>query len=191
MALALSSKKDILFDDIRTATALAAYLGDMSDSLKGVSGKQREAEANAFVRDNKLNVDNTVKAAELAGKLEADYKREIKAASLKTKMNHRFGEDAAKIRKVIALGAACAVGGVLAANGMGAASVPVLFAGLVATADDRKMSDKDKAAVEKYGEAKRALFALKKIKKALSAESKAQTPANILAARKIKRDAGR
>ena len=191
MALALSSKKDVLFDDIRTATALAAYLGDMSDSLKGVSGKQREAAANAFVRDNKPDIDNKAKAAELAGKLEADYKREIKAASLKTKMNHRFGEDAAKIRKVVALGAACAVGGVLAANGMGAASVPVLFAGLVATADDRKMSDKDKADVEKYGEAKRALFALKKIKKALSSESKAQTPNSIIAARKIKRDAGR
>lgn len=191
MALALSSKKGVLFDDIRTATALAAYLGDMSDSLKGVSDKQREAAADAFIRDNKPDFENKVKAAELTGKLEADYKREIKAASLKTKMNHRFGEDAAKIRKVIALGAACAVGGVLAANGMNAATVPVLCAGLVATADDRKMSDKDKADVEKYGEAKRALFALKKIKKALSADTKAQTPASILAARKIKRETGR
>ena len=172
MSLALSSKKGVLFEDIQMATKIAVYLGDFSEFLGGVSRKEQNAAANAYMKANPLKTNNNAKALELVGKLETEYKNETKAASLKTRLRHRFGEKrSAEIVKLTALGAACAVGGVLAANGMGAASVPVLFAGLVATADNREMSDKAKADVETYGNAKRALFALKKMKKALMPES--------------------
>lgn len=172
MSLALNLKKGVLFEDVRMTTKIAVYLGDFSEFLGNVPRKEQNAAANAYIKANPLKTDNNAKTLEVLDNMEAGYKNEAKAASWKTKLRHRFGEDnAAKITKVAALGAACVVGGVLAANGMSAVSVPVLFAGLVATADDRKMSDKAKADVETYGNAKRALFALKKLKKALTPES--------------------
>ncbi len=192
MSLALSLKKGVLFEDIQMATKIAVYLGDFSEFLGGVSRKEQNAAANAYMKVNPLKTNNTAKALELVGKLETEYRNEAKTASWKTKLRHKVGEDnAAKITKVAALGAASAVGCVLAANGMTAVSVPVLFAGLVAAADDRKMSDKDKAAVEKYAAAKHALFALKKMKKALTPESANGKGRGMLAALKAKRGSER
>lgn len=172
MSLAIVSEKGISFEDIRTATNIAVYLGDFVDFIGGVPHGERNAAANAYIKSNPLKTNNKAKAAELVGKMETEYKNEAENASLQTKMRYKFGaENAAKIKKVTALGAASVVGCVLAANGMTAVSVPVLFAGLVAAADDRKMSDKDKADVAKYAEAKHALFALKKMKKMLSPKS--------------------
>lgn len=172
MSLAIVSEKGISFEDIRTATNIAAYLGDFVDFIGKVPHGERNAAANAYVKANPLKTNNKAKAAELVGKMETEYKNEAETASLQTKMRYKFGaEKAAKIKKVAALGAASAVGCVLAANGMNAAAVPVLLAGLVATADDRQMSDKDKADVAKYAEAKHALFALKKMKKMLAPKS--------------------
>ncbi len=172
MSLALSSKQGVLFADIQTATTVAVYLGDFVDFIGKVPHGERNAAANAYVKANPLKTNNKAKAAELVGKMETEYKNEAETASLQTKMRYKFGaEKAAKIKKVAALGAASAVGCVLAANGMNVAAVPVLLAGLVATADDRQMSDKDKADVAKYAEAKHALFALKKMKKMLAPKS--------------------
>lgn len=192
MSLALSSKQGVSFADIQTATKVAVYLGDFVDFIGGVSRGKRNEAANAYVKNNPLKTNNDAKAVELMDKMEISYKNEAKAASWKTKLRYKFGEDAsAKMVKLTALGAACAVGGVLTANGMNAAAVPVLFAGLVATADDRKMSDKDKAAVEKYAAAKHALFALKKMKKMLAAESANGKGRGMFTALNLKKQNGR
>lgn len=192
MSLALSSKQGVSFADIQTATTVAVYLGDFVDFIGGVSRGKRNEAANAYVKNNPLKTNNDVKAVELMDKLEISYKNETKAASWKTKLRYKFGEDAsAKMVKLTALGAACAVGGVLAANGMNAAAVPLLVAGLIATADDRKMSDEEKADVKKYADAKHALFALKKMKKALTPKVSGDKARDMFTALNLKKQSGR
>lgn len=192
MSLALSSKQGVSFADIQTATTVAVYLGDFVDFIGGVSRGKRNEAANAYVKNNPLKTNNDVKAVELMDKMEISYKNETKAASWKTKLRYKFGEDAsAKMVKLTALGAACAVGGVLAANGMNAAAVPVLVAGLIATADDRKMSDEEKADVKKYADAKHALFALKKMKKALTPKVSGDKARDMFTALNLKKQSGR
>ena len=192
MSLALSSKQGVSFADIQTATTVAVYLGDFVDFIGGVSRGKRNEAANAYVKNNPLKTNNDAKAVELMDKMEISYKNETKAASWKTKLRYKFGEDAsAKMVKLAALGAACVVGGVLTANGMNAAAVPVLITGLVAAADDRKMSDKDKADVAKYADAKHALFALKKMKRMLVSESNAGKKQVMPSAIKLQRHDGR
>lgn len=192
MSLALSSKQGVSFADIQTATTVAVYLGDFVDFIGGVSRGKRNEAANAYVKNNPLKTNNDVKAVELMDKMEISYKNEAKAASWKTKLRYKFGEDAStKMIKLTALGAACAVGGVLAANGMNAAAVPVLVAGLIATADDRKMSDEEKADVKKYADAKHALFALKKMKKALTPKVGGDKARDMFTALNLKKQSGR
>lgn len=192
MSLALSSKQGVSFADIQTATTVAVYLGDFVDFIGGVSRGKRNEAANAYVKNNPLKTNNDVKAVELMDKMEISYKNEAKAASWKTKLRYKFGEDAsAKMIKLTALGAACAVGGVLTANGMNAAAVPVLVAGLIATADDRKMSDEEKADVKKYADAKHALFALKKMKKALTPKVGGDKARDMFTALNLKKQSGR
>ena len=192
MSLALSSKQGVSFADIQTATTVAVYLGDFVDFIGGVSRGKRNEAANAYVKNNPLKTNNDVKAVELMDKMEISYKNEAKAASWKTKLRYKFGEDAsAKMVKLAALGAACVVGGVLTANGMNAAAVPVLITGLVAAADDRKMSDKDKADVAKYADAKHALFALKKMKKALTPKVGGDKARDMFTALNLKKQSGR
>ena len=192
MSLALSSKQGVSFADIQTATTVAVYRGDFVDFIGGVfCGKRNEA-ANAYVKNNPLKTNNDVKAVELMDKMEISYKNEAKAASWKTKLRYKFGEDAsAKMVKLAALGAACVVGGVLTANGMNAAAVPVLITGLVAAADDRKMSDEEKADVKKYADAKHALFALKKMKKALTPKVGGDKARDMFTALNLKKQSGR
>ena len=192
MSLALSSKQGVSFADIQTATTVAVYLGGFVDFIGGVSRGKRNEAANAYVKNNPLKTNNDVKAVELMDKMEISYKNEAKAASWKTKLRYKFGEDAsAKMVKLAALGAACVVGGVLTANGMNAAAVPVLITGLVAAADDRKMSDKDKADVAKYADAKHALFALKKMKKALTPKVGGDKARDMFTALNLKKQSGR
>lgn len=192
MSLALSSKQGVSFADIQTATTVAVYLGDFVDFIGGVSRGKRNEAANAYVKNNPLKTNNDVKAVELMDKMEISYKNETKAASWKTKLRYKFGEDAsAKMVKLTALGAACAVSGVLTANGMNAAAVPVLVAGLIATADDRKMSDEEKADVKKYADAKHALFALKKMKKALTPKVSGDKARDMFTALNLKKQSGR
>lgn len=192
MSLALSSKQGVSFADIQTATTVAVYLGNFVDFIGGVSRGKRNEAANAYVKNNPLKTNNDVKAVELMDKMEISYKNETKAASWKTKLRYKFGEDAsAKMVKLTALGAACAVGGVLAANGMNAAAVPVLVAGLIATADDRKMSGEEKADVKKYADAKHALFALKKMKKALTPKTDDGKARDVFTALNLKKQSGR
>lgn len=192
MSLALSSKQGVSFADIQTATTVAVYLGDFVDFIGGVSRGKRNEAANAYVKNNPLKTNNDVKAVELMDKMEISYKNEAKAASWKTKLRYKFGEDAsAKMVKLTALGAACAVSGVLTANGMNAAAVPVLVAGLIATADDRKMSDEEKADVKKYADAKHALFALKKMKKALTPKVSGDKARDMFTALNLKKQSGR
>ena len=74
---------------------------------------------------------------------------------------------------------------------MNAAAVPVLVTGLIATADDRKMSDEEKADVKKYADAKHALFALKKMKRMLVSESNAGKKQVMPSAIKLQRHDGR
>ena len=192
MSLALSSKQGVSFADIQTATTVAVHLGDFVDFIGGVSRGKRNEAANAYVKNNPLKTNNDAKAVELMDKMEISYKNEAKAASWKTKLRYKFGEDAsAKMVKLAALGAACVVGGVLTANGMNAAAVPVLITGLVAAADDRKMSDKDKADVAKYADAKHALFALKKMKKALTPKVGGDKARDMFTALNLKKQSGR
>lgn len=192
MSLALSSKQGVLFADIQTATTVAVYLGDFVDFIGGVSRGKRNEAANAYVKNNPLKTNNDAKAVELMDKMEISYQNETKAASWKTKLRYKFGEDtSAKMVKLTALGAACAISGVLTANGMNATAVPVLVAGLIATADDRKMSDEEKADVKKYADAKHALFALKKMKKALTPKVGGDKARDMFTALNLKKQSGR
>lgn len=175
MSLVLSSEKGMTLNDVETTMKIAAYVGGLADYIDGVSPQYRDSVADAYMEDHPLKVDDKAAAYNLVGKMEKEYKKETKSASLETKLQYRFGNKGAEVVKAVAFGAAAVVGGVMAAQGFDQAAAPtfIMAAGALctgahaATVDNKSRTD----AVEEYGKAKRALFALKKMKKALKPES--------------------
>ena len=175
MSLVLNSEKGMTLNDVKTTMKIAAYVGGLADYIDGVPKQYRDSVADAYMEDHPLKVEDKAAAYDLVCKMEKQYKKETKAASLDTKLQYRFGNKGAEVAKAVALGAAAVVGSVMAAQGIDQAAAPafVMAAGALctgahaATVDNKYQTN----AVEKYGEAKRALFALKKMKKALKPES--------------------
>ena len=166
MSLVLNSEKGMTLNDVKTTMKVAAYLGGLAEQINGVPRRYRDSVADAYMEDHPLTVDDKAAAYDLVGKMEKQYKKETKSASLDTKLQYMFGNKGAEVAKAVALGAAAVVGSVMAAQGVDQAAAPafVMAAGALCTgAHAATVNDKYQTnAVEKYGEAKRALFALKK-----------------------------
>ena len=183
MSLVLNSEKGMTLNDVKTTMKVAAYLGGLAEQINGVPRRYRDSVADAYMEDHPLTVDDKAAAYDLVGKMEKQYKKETKSASLDTKLQYMFGNKGAEVAKAVALGAAAVVAGVAAAHGADPAVVGALSVGVTAlaavvgkaaadgTEDKPEKIAKEEWNVQKYGDVKRALFALKKMKKALTPES--------------------
>ena len=150
---------------------VTAYLNGLYYATNGVPVDRRDAAADAYMKNSPLDVADKAAAVKQIDNLTRECENDAKSVSWRTKMNSRFGKRGKEIVKLATLGAASVVGGVLAVNGMTAASVAVLGAGLVAVQGERGLTAKEKADVEQYGAIKHGLFALKKMRRALTGES--------------------
>lgn len=180
MSLIIVAKNDKRMQDAATKLKVGMYLNGLMNQVDGVPKQYRDEVAEVYMEDHPMNFGekNKAKAVEEIENLQEFYGKEVKNTSLKTKMQAAFGHKGAEIARAVALGAAAVVGGVMAAQGIEPMAAPtvVLAAGALCTgahaATMPKASEQEKSDVEKYGDAKRALYALKKMKKVLAPESK-------------------
>ena len=179
MSLIIVAKNDKRMEDAATKLTVGMYLNKLMKQVDGVPKRYRDEVADVYMADHPMEFSekNKAKAVEEVENLQEFYGKEAKSASLKTKMQATFGYRGSEVARAVALGAAAVVGGVMAAQGIEPMAAPtlVLAAGALCTGANAatmpKASAKESSDVEKYGDAKRALFALKKMKKALAPES--------------------
>ena len=179
MSLIIVAQNSKKLEETATKLKVGMYLNGLMKQVDGVSKTERDGVADAYMKANPMNFGdkNKAKAVEEVENLQEFYGKEVKNASLKTKMQAAFGHKGAEVARAVALGAAAVVGGVMAAQGIEPMAAPtlVLAAGALCTGANAAMmpkaSEKEASDVEKYGDAKRALYALKKMKKALEPES--------------------
>ena len=177
MSLIIVAKNDKRMQNAATKLKVGMYLNKLMKQVDGIPKRYRDEVAEVYMEDHPMNFGDKAKAVEEIENLQEFYGKEVKNASLKTKMQAAFGHKGAEVARAVALGAAAVVGGVMAAQGIEPMAAPtlVLAAGALCTGANAatmpKASAKESSDVEKYGDAKRALFALKKMKKALAPES--------------------
>lgn len=179
MSLIIVAKNDKRMEDAATRLTVGMYLNGLMKQVDGVPKQYRDKVAEVYMEEHpmKFGEKNKAKAVEEIENLQEFYGKEVKNTSLKTKMRAAFGHKGAEVARAVALGAAAVVGGVMAAQGIEPMAAPtlVLAAGALCTGANAatmpKASEQEKSDVEKYGDAKRALYALKKMKKALAPES--------------------
>lgn len=177
MSLIIVAKNDKRMQNAATKLKVGMYLNGLMKQVDGVPKRYRDEVAEVYMEDHPMNFGDKAKAVEEIENLQEFYGKEVKNTSLKTKMQAAFGHKGAEVARAVALGAAAVVGGVMAAQGIEPMAAPtlVLAAGALCTGANAatmpKASAKESSDVEKYGDAKRALFALKKMKKALAPES--------------------
>ena len=177
MSLIIVAKNDKRMQNAATKLKVGMYLNKLMKQVDGIPKRYRDEVAEVYMEDHPMNFGDKAKAVEEIENLQEFYGKEVKNTSLKTKMQAAFGHKGAEVARAVALGAAAVVGGVMAAQGIEPMAAPtlVLAAGALCTgvnaATMPKASAKESSDVEKYGDAKRALFALKKMKKALAPES--------------------
>ena len=173
MSLIIVAKNDKRMQNAATKLTVGMYLNGLMKQVDGVPKRYRDEVAEVYMEDHPMNFGDKAKAVEEIENLQEFYGKEVKNTSLKTKMQAAFGHKGAEVARAVALGAAAVVGGVMAAQGIEPMAAPtlVLAAGALCTGANAatmpKASAKESSDVEKYGDAKRALFALKKMKKAL------------------------
>lgn len=178
MSLIIVAKNDKRMQDAAAKLKVGMYLNGLMKQVDGVSKQYRDEVAEVYMEDHPMNFGDKAKAVEEIENLQEFYGKEVKNTSLKTKMQAAFGHKGAEVARAVALGAAAVVGGVMAAQGIEPMAAPtlVLAAGALCTGANAatmpKASEKEVSDVEKYGDAKRALYALKKMKKVLAPESK-------------------
>lgn len=177
MSLIIVAKNDKRMQNAATKLKVGMYLNKLMKQVDGVPKRYRDEVAEVYMEDHPMNFGDKAKAVKEIENLQEFYGKEVKNTSLKTKMQAAFGHKGAEVARAVALGAAAVVGGVMAAQGIEPMAAPtlVLAAGALCTGANAatmpKASAKESSDVEKYGDAKRALFALKKMKKALAPES--------------------
>ncbi len=171
MSLTIDNRPETARANADTVQKVTVYLNGLYDATKGVALDRRDAAADDYMKKHPLDVADKTAAVARIDDLTRECENDAKSVSWRTKMNSRFGRAGKQAAKLAMLGAASVVGGVLAANGMTAVSIPVLCAGLVATQGERGLTAKEKADVEQYGAIKHGLFALKKMRRALTGES--------------------
>ena len=177
MSLIIVAKNDKRMQNAATKLKVGMYLNKLMKQVDGIPKRYRDEVAEVYMEDHPMNFGDKAKAVEEIENLQEFYGKEVKNTSLKTKMQAAFGHKGAEVARAVALGAAAVVGGVMAAQGIEPMAAPtlVLAAGALCTGANAatmpKASAKESSDVEKYGDAKRALFALKKMKKALAPES--------------------
>ncbi|MBS6473265.1 MAG: hypothetical protein KH347_03335 [Acetobacter sp.] len=180
MSLIIVAKNDKRMEDAATKLTVGMYLNKLMKQVDGVPKRHRDEVADVYMADHPMEFSekNKAKAVEEVENLQEFYGKEAKSASLKTKMQAAFGYRGSEVARAVALGAAAVVCGVMAKHGgidMMAAPTLVLAAGASCTVANAQAmpeaTDKEKSDVKKYADAKRALFALKKMKKALAPES--------------------
>lgn len=170
MSLTIDNHQKTTGLDAKTAEVVAAYVNGLYYATNGVPRDLRDAAADAYMKDNPLKVDDKAAAVKEIDALTRECEDETKSASWRTKLQYEYGRKGERIAKLAMLGAATAVGSVLAANGMPLASSSVLFAGLVAIQGGNTPTDREKADIERYGVIKHGQFVLKKMKRALTSE---------------------
>lgn len=171
MSLTIDNRPETARANADAMEKVTAYLNGLYYATNGVPVDRRDAAADAYMKNSPLDVADKAAAVKQIDNLTRECENDAKSVSWRTKMNSRFGKRGKEIVKLATLGAASVVGGVLAVNGMTAASVVVLGAGLVAVQGERGLTAKEKADVEQYGAIKHGLFALKKMRRALTGES--------------------
>ena len=177
MSLIIVAKNDKRMQNAATKLKVGMYLNKLMKQVDGIPKRYRDEVAEVYMEDHPMNFGDKAKAVEEIENLQEFYGKEVKNTSLKTKMQAAFGHKGAEVARAVALGAAAVVGGVMAAQGIEPMAAPtlVLAAGALCTGANAatmpKASAKESSDVEKYGDAKRALYALKKMKKALAPES--------------------
>ncbi len=171
MSLTIDNRPETARANADAMEKVTAYLNGLYYATNGVPVDRRDAAADAYMKNSPLDVADKAAAVKQIDNLTRECENDAKSVSWRTKMNSRFGKRGKEIVKLATLGAASVVGGVLAVNGMTAASVAVLGAGLVAVQGERGLTAKEKADVEQYGAIKHGLFALKKMRRALAGES--------------------
>lgn len=150
-----------------------------------------------YMNRKPLRVQNTAEAGKLIADAEKHYKAEAGKASLRTKTDYALGATYKSIAvKAVLGGAAMTVGAVLAVHGARPETVALVAgAGMAAVAAggsiiravqgteayeaDRKAHARD---LDKYTEAKEALFALKMMKRQLKSQEKARPNGAVLSA---------
>ena len=160
-----------------------------------------KAVAEKYVRQNPLRVKNTAVAEQAIKDTEKFYKAETGKASLRTKADYALGETyKTVVTKTLLGGAAMVAGGLLAVNGARPEAVAVVAAvgmgavvaggsviravqGTAAYEANRRENAKK---LDKYTEAKEALYALKLMKRQLKAQQHAETKTAVLAALNMK-----
>lgn len=171
MSLTIDNRPETAHANADAMEKVTAYLNGLYYATNGVPVDRRDAAADAYMKNSPLDVADKAAAVKQIDNLTRECENDAKSVSWRTKMNSRFGKRGKEIVKLATLGAASVIGGVLAVNGMTAASVAVLGAGLVAVQGERGLTAKEKADVEQYGAIKHGLFALKKMRRALTGES--------------------
>lgn len=171
MSLSIDNHPKTARANAETLAKVTAYLNGLYDVTAGVPANRRDAVADAYMKDNPLIVADKAAAVKRVDYLTRECENDAKSVSWRTKFYDRFGQKGKEIAKLAILGAVSAAGCVLAANGMAAASTAVVGAGLVVVQGQKELTDKEKADVEQYGAIKRGLFALKKMRAALTSES--------------------
>lgn len=171
MSLTIDNRPETARANADAMEKVTAYLNGLYYATNGVPVDRRDAAADAYMKNSPLDVADKAAAVKQIDNLTRECENDAKSVSWRTKMNSRFGKRGKEIVKLATLGAASVIGGVLAVNGMTAASVAVLGAGLVAVQGERGLTAKEKADVEQYGAIKHGLFALKKMRRALTGES--------------------
>ena len=185
MSIGLNESMTFEKADSATISQVYMYLGALDCFTNGVPERKRGKVADDFMQKYPLRVDNKANALKTVESLEKMYVDAVKKTPLKTKIQAAFGMKAPEnaFKAACVLGAAAVVAGVAAAHGADPAVVGALSVGVTAlavvvgkaaadgTEDKPEKIAKEEWNVQKYGDVKRALFALKKMKKALTPES--------------------
>ncbi len=178
MSLIIDNHSETARANADTMKKVTEYLNGLYNATIGVPTDRRDAAADAYMKNSPLDVADKAAAVKQIDDLTRECENDAKSVSWRTKLHSRFGQTGKQAVKLAMLGAASVVGGVLAANGMTAVSIPVLCAGLVATQGEKGLTAKEKANVEQYGAIKHGLFTLKKMRRALTAESDGKSNAS-------------
>ena len=185
MSIGLNESMTFEKADSATISQVYMYLGALDCFTNGVPERRRGKVVDDFMQKYPLRVDNKANALKTVESLEKMYVDAVKKTPLKTKIQAAFGIKAPEnaFKAACVLGAAAVVAGVAAAHGADPAVVGALSVGVTAfsavvgkvaadeTEDRPEKIAKEEWDVQKYGDVKRALFALKKMKKALTPES--------------------
>lgn len=160
-----------------------------------------KAAAEKYMRRNPLRVKNTAIAEQTIENTEKFYKAEAGKAGLRTKADYALGETyKTVVTKTLLGGAAMVAGSLLAANGarpeavavVAAVGMGAVFAGgsvvrAVQGTEAYEAKRRENAKkLDKYTEAKEALYALKLMKRQLKTQKRAETNAAVLAALNLK-----